>query len=369
MKQIIAFLLLINVAANGQDITGIWRGYFLQKTFDLRTGQFVEERYKYEVQLNNLPNNSIQGVTYSYKTTLFYGKASAQGIFTKKTRNLLLKENKMLEVKISDQSVACLMTCYLDYEKSADKQTLTGTYTSANTQNGVECGSGTVYLEKVKNTEFEKEDFLVKKEAQQLRKSKLESINKTKKDNKSEIVNNNFVLDTIKRNTVRPGAEDFVVPGNTKKIKDAAALVDTKKPKKLAPIIDSAINEIVPEVLQKRENIVSNTLEVDAEDVTIEFYDNGQIDGDTISVYHDNRIIIDKKRLGYSPITMNVHVDEKNPVYEFIAVAENLGAVPPNTALLIISSGSKHYEINITSDEQRNAKIILNYKKPPEKTN
>ena len=40
------------------NITGIWRGYFIQKDYNPRTGKFEEDRYKYEVQINNLSNNS-----------------------------------------------------------------------------------------------------------------------------------------------------------------------------------------------------------------------------------------------------------------------------------------------------------------------
>ena len=327
----------------------------MQNTFHLRSGQFIEDKYKYEVQINDLPNDAIEGVTYSYKTTLFYGKAASQGIYTKKTKTLLLKETKMLELKISDQSVACLMTCYLDYSKSADgtKETLTGNYTSVNELNGTECGSGTVYLEKVTNTEFEKEDFLIKKENAA---AKHKPINPTSKKS------NNTAL-------TKPGAEDFMV--STGKIKPTKKLPIQDTIKTITPtdtvaaLKDTQTTMPVPEVLQKRENVLAKTFIVDSEDVKIEFYDNGQIDGDTISVYHNNYKIIDNRMLTYSPITMQVHIEKENPFYEFIVVAENLGTVPPNTALVVISSGSKHYELNIASDEERNAKIVLQYQKPP----
>ncbi|MFY7900891.1 MAG: hypothetical protein ACOVNY_11955, partial [Chitinophagaceae bacterium] len=44
-----------------QSLTGIWRGYFLQKDFDVYSGKFREYRYKYEVQINNLNKNGIEG--------------------------------------------------------------------------------------------------------------------------------------------------------------------------------------------------------------------------------------------------------------------------------------------------------------------
>ncbi|MFP5042157.1 hypothetical protein [Parasediminibacterium sp. JCM 36343] len=377
-------LFLLMPACFSQKLTGIWRGYFLQKSFDGVRGQFIDDKYRYEIQINNLPSNSIEGVTYSYKTTRFYGKAASQGIYAKKTKTLLLKETKMLELRISDMSVACLMTCYLDYTKAGDKETLTGTYTSVNEKDGSECGSGTVYLEKVTTTEFEKEDFLTKKESPAITHKKtiplakkLNPVPRTPSTNSPSKPSAARSISPLKQQPnskppIKPGAEDFVVGHSIKKTQKKLIPKDTITPPIVpnVPMIEPKDTEAeavspVPEILQKRENVLSHTLVVDSQDATVEFYDNGQIDGDTISVYHNNRVVIDKKRLTYSPITMQVHIDEKKPVYEFIAVAENLGLVPPNTALVIVSSGSKHYEINITSDEQRNAKIILQYQKPP----
>jgi len=393
---LIYFTLFFTTVGYSQSLTGIWRGYFVQSIFHLRSGQFVEERYKYELQLNNLPNDAVEGVTYSYKNTLFYGKAASQGIYTRKSKLLLLKESKMLELKISDQSVACLMTCYLDYSKSKteNKETLTGTYSSVNEKDGSICGNGTVYLEKVTNTEFEKEDFLLKKESPIVKHKNNTIAKKAIPSIKPEAV----------QALIKPGAEDFMINKNIVKPLVKKEIIDTQKvdihssiqqnentrdfkskpqtndsvqnPKEIkkkdsrensTTITPKTTNIPVPEVLVKRRNVIASTFIVDSQDVSIEFYDNGQIDGDTISVYHDNKMIVSSQRLTYSPIRMNIHIQKDLPVYEFIVVAENLGEVPPNTALVIISSGSKHYEINIASDEDRNAKIVLQYQKPPEK--
>jgi hypothetical protein len=43
-------------------------------------------------------------------------------------------------------------------------------------------------------------------------------------------------------------------------------------------------------------------------------------------------------------------------------VAENLGSIPPNTSLMIVTAGTKRYEVYISSNEQRNAKVILDLK-------
>ena len=115
-------ILLASTFCNAQGLTGIWRGYFIQKDFDLIKGKPTEDKYKYEIQLDNLQSNALEGVTYSYKTTIFYGKASMQGIYTKKTKNLILKELKMLELKTTGNTQPCLMSCYLDYTKIDGKE-------------------------------------------------------------------------------------------------------------------------------------------------------------------------------------------------------------------------------------------------------
>ena len=362
-------LILFTTICFSQKLTGIWRGYFVNNThFHLRSGQFVEDKYKYEVQINDLPDNSIQGVTYSYRdVNEFYGKAAIQGIFNKKGKTLLIRETKMLELKTNDQSTACLMTCYLEYKKSADgtKETLTGTFSGVSEVAGSPCSDGTVYLERKYTTDFTKEDFLLKKSI--LPKRKLAPL---------------AVKPAAKQNLIKPGAEDFMVSTEVKKKidpivkeeKDTTTAHQTPQPEqKPLAVTDSTIDTnkdtvvAIPDVLLKRENVLTQTFIVDSEDATVEFFDNGQIDGDTISVYHNNVRVVNSKRLTYAPITMKAHIEKGKANYDFIVVAENLGAVPPNTALVVISSGTKHYEINIASDEQRNAKIVLQYQKPPEK--
>jgi hypothetical protein len=43
-------------------------------------------------------------------------------------------------------------------------------------------------------------------------------------------------------------------------------------------------------------------------------------------------------------------------------VAENLGSIPPNTSLMIVTAGTKRYEVFISSSEQKNAKVVFDLK-------
>ncbi|WP_018616744.1 hypothetical protein [Segetibacter koreensis] len=369
------FLLVLTISAGAQNITGIWKGYFVQNNFG-----FSEERYKFEVQIEQLPNNGLNGVTYSYRTTVFYGKAEAKGIYTKKTNNILLNEIKLVDLKIADQSQPCLMTCYLEYDKMGDIETLTGTYSSRNVKSNSDCGIGKVYLEKSTESDFYKEDFLVKRE------------NELKKKDKSHKTARN---NSGKKRAIKPGAEANLISQPTDEDKPVAknnALKKSVKPKVTEKPVTRSEKKVIPppptvnepkkdtatvaappppviktlpkpEVLIKRDNNLVKTITTSAKEFKIELYDNGEIDGDRISVYHNNELIVNNKMLTDKPISFTIHADENSGVHEFVMVAENLGSIPPNTSLMIITAGSKRYELFVTSTEQKNAVVRIEYKK------
>nr|MBA2762715.1 hypothetical protein [Segetibacter sp.] len=107
------------------------------------------------------------------------------------------------------------------------------------------------------------------------------------------------------------------------------------------------------------------TITTSAKEIKIDLYDNGEIDGDTISVYDNNKLIISKKGLTDKAITFTIKSDENVSTHEFVMVAENLGSIPPNTALMVITAGAKRYELFVTSTEQKNAVVVVEYN--PEK--
>ena len=102
---------------------------------------------------------------------------------------------------------------------------------------------------------------------------------------------------------------------------------------------------------------------VDTGTIRLDFYDNGQIDGDTVTIYHNNQLVVSKARLSQKPVTLRIAMDPANPHHELVMVAENLGSIPPNTSLMIVTAGAKRYEVFISSTEERNAKVVLELKK------
>jgi hypothetical protein len=120
---------------------------------------------------------------------------------------------------------------------------------------------------------------------------------------------------------------------------------------------------IVPPVIRDRENQLVKTLILHTNEVTLNIYDDGAIDHDTVSVYLDNKQVVNHAMLTDRPIIVTLHLDDDNDYHEIIMVAENEGEIPPNTSLMIVKAGDKEYEVRITTTEQKNAVIKFQYAK------
>jgi hypothetical protein len=356
---------------------GIWRGYFYSGY-----GAF-KQQYKYEIQLNELPNansqKSVQGVTYSYRTTVFYGKASLQGIYDSKNKSITIKETKLVELKIADKSEPCLMTCYLDYRKEGSTEILEGTFTSVNANSKGDCGSGYVYLERKTESDFEKEDFLVKKTKPSIKTdtTTAKPLVKTKPATTPPIKQNKTTQQPLVKKT-NPPSKTTTKPKTTQPSNSTAKKQSSSQGKdtivKVTPVVPPVTKPVdqnlvkknipIPDVIRDRDNPLVKKILTNSMDITIQLYDNGEIDGDTITVYDNNQVIAYHKGLTKKAITLNIKANSDDPIHEIVMVANNLGAIPPNTALMIVTTGDKHYELFISSDETKNAKIIIQYKEP-----
>jgi hypothetical protein len=74
-------------------------------------------------------------------------------------------------------------------------------------------------------------------------------------------------------------------------------------------------------------------------------------------------VILSHQRLTATPITSYIKIDQNNTFQEIEMVAENLGSIPPNTALLIITAGEKRYRLFLSSTEVKSAKVRFVYER------
>jgi hypothetical protein len=107
-------------------------------------------------------------------------------------------------------------------------------------------------------------------------------------------------------------------------------------------------------------------IKVDTGILKLDFYDNAEIDGDSISVTVNNNVVVSHQRLGLRPISLDVKVSLDTPEQEVTMIGENLGTIPPNTALLIVTAGSKRYQLFLASNGKKNAQVRFVYEKPPQ---
>ncbi|MEJ8843106.1 insulinase family protein [Lacibacter sp. H375] len=111
----------------------------------------------------------------------------------------------------------------------------------------------------------------------------------------------------------------------------------------------------------ERDNNVIQTIEIDKPEIKIELFDNGEIDGDSVTVYFNSYPVLSKKQLTDKVTTLNVKAlkGRKNNLVMF---AENLGKTPPNTALMRITAGGKVYNVTVESDKKKNGTIVFKWK-------
>jgi hypothetical protein len=105
-------------------------------------------------------------------------------------------------------------------------------------------------------------------------------------------------------------------------------------------------------------------IKVDTGMIRLDFYDNAEIDGDSITVTLDNRPLLSHQKLGLKPLTLEVKVDLDHREQEITMIADNLGTIPPNTAMVIITAADRKYRLFLKSDKQRSAQVRVIYEDP-----
>ena len=101
--------------------------------------------------------------------------------------------------------------------------------------------------------------------------------------------------------------------------------------------------------------VKNNTLKID-------ILDDAELDNDIVTVYFNKALVVDKKALTAKAFSFIVNLIE-GKTNELVLYAENLGAIAPNTALMIINDGVTRYEVKLSSDFKNNASVKFELKK------
>ena len=315
-----------------QEITGVWEGHFISDNGS-KLSSTAEDRYKFEVQIAQR-GKTLEAVTYSYLSTVFYGKAAASGTINVHTGKVLLQEGKLLELRNSFGTSACTMTCFFQYFKYGGEEFLEGKYVSMSVPDSGNCGRGKVLLRKKISSDFYEEPFLIKRE----------------KELKEEAALAHKDSVALVRPLHKPIAKPAPIhhPDSTAfaarihkpvthhppaVVKPPPALARAPMPERsaLQPARDSMTSmnrkfpSIAPRVLLERSNQVVRSLTVNSREVVLNIYDDGAIDNDTVSVFLDNKMVVNHVMLTDRPIVVTLHLDDDNDYNELVMVADNEG--------------------------------------------
>jgi len=140
--------------------------------------------------------------------------------------------------------------------------------------------------------------------------------------------------------------------------KPVAAITPVIVPKKTieqitysAAVIAGRKSEFTQEVNYKSDSLV------------LTLYDNGEIDGDTVSVFLNGEVLMAKQGLKASAIKKTIYISPDIEDFSLVLFAENLGKYPPNTGLLVVHDGEEVYNLRFSSDFQKNSGIVFRRKK------
>ncbi|HLO79450.1 MAG TPA: hypothetical protein VK166_00745 [Chitinophagaceae bacterium] len=168
----------------------------------------------------------------------------------------------------------------------------------------------------------------------------------------------------VKKSTSKPVTK--AVPpatGDQKKSKASKPAEITRTEKDSSTRLPVTRTNPPPAPILNRSNPVVKKFETGPGEIKIELFDNGQIDGDTVSVYHNNILVLSRVRLSEKALSFTIKIDSSHPHHELVMVANNLGSIPPNTSLMYVIAETRRYEVFISSDEQTNARIVFDLKK------
>jgi hypothetical protein len=126
----------------------------------------------------------------------------------------------------------------------------------------------------------------------------------------------------------------------------------------------AALAEIQEKIhVQSRATNLVKTVMVSVSEIKIDLYDNAEIDNDTISVFINGKLLLYRQMLTDKPLTIHFNAIPDTE-YELVMYADNLGLIPPNTALMVVTAGSKKFEVFLSSSEEKSAAARFIYKKP-----
>ncbi len=325
---------------SSQMITGVWKGKI--------------NRQKCEVKIIQNGDN-LTGTAYYYESPNNYRRYSIKGYFDSNTNEVVWWDDQLLEEK-SDRfntpgKVPLLSRA--DFNCPGDgRMMLDGK--ASKVENEKE-RAGEVDLDKTGRSNFSDEwDFVIDNYTIGANDPDfIDSIAGLAYSRSPRYEEPVTTLDDEERVVVRNSKPMVSIPGIQKK----EPVVN--KPARIDPPADPIKPLTIEEKFINRKKIFATEIPVTGDSIELRFYDNAQIDGDSISLFLNNKLIFEHIRLTEKAYTIKLPASDLHTSNELIMVAENLGSIPPNTSYMVALVGENRYEARLESTEGSSAMIRL----------
>lgn len=326
---------LIN-PTGAQMITGAWKGRINRQKVELKIIQ---------------NGDSLTGTSYYYESANNYRRYSIKGYFDPNTNAAVWWDDQLIEEKsgrfsLSSPGKIALLSRANFNCPGGSKMMLDGK--AVKKENDSE-PKGDVHLDKISNPEFEDEwDFVI--------------------DNYTSGANDPDIIDSIgfiaqqslvKEDPVKTTPEEKPTVIAPPRVTERPAEKPVQKTEPSIKMIEPVKQPTIEEKFIRRKKILTTEIPVTGDSIELRFYDNAEIDGDSISLFLNDKLIFQHIRLTGNAYIIKLAVSELNETNELIMVAENLGSIPPNTSYMVALVGNKRYDARLESTEGSSATIKL----------
>jgi hypothetical protein len=326
MKQLQLFIVIFFFAAttHAQQITGYWQGRIGKRKAEIKIIQ---------------KGDSLTGTSYYYESNKNYRRYSIRGYFDQQTNSAVWWDDVLLEETVNRPSGKEALHSTADFNcPGGGKMFLEGEATPENTGEKLK-----VDLTKTEAHLFDDEwDFVI--------------------DNYLVGANDPMIIDSVANTSPRPSPKKRATNTQPPLVIVPTQDIESSKSRPRSEAQVSPPSEGLGEVqiIQKfttRKKVFKTEIPITADSIELRFYDNAQVDGDSISLFLDDQMIFTHIRLTEKAYTIKLAAKDLQSVSELTMVAENLGSIPPNTSFMVAIVGDKRYEAQLASTENSSAMI------------
>jgi len=354
-KLVLLAVIFSSLSVKAQKVTGYWYG---QANVEMAG---IQNNYLTELIISQ-KGNKVKGF-FGYYFKDVYQSFVVKGTFDPKTNKLVINDIPIIYFKTNStmNSVDCITSFYGTLRISKVKTELNGyfyrdkkyTYTCPDLRVNYTLFSeakvtDSIFKDMSSTRSFWKPqppapDVVKGNDAHQ--EAEMQAVAEAGSTEKKQAENNT--------NELKPEEKKTIDPAVTTPAEKAPAILVPDRPVVQADIVK------IKEDFKKRKQIVGKQIEVSSDSVRLSFYDNAEVDGDSISVFLNGKLVVAHQGLTERAFNVYIQLDSSLETNEVSMFAENLGKYPPNTALMVISDGDKRYETFLSSDFQGNATIRL----------